>query len=303
MNRPNLFVIGAPKCGTTALVEALRKVPEIYVPDQKEPRYFDAKIYYDYEEDYPLKSIKEYLALYENERANGKKYLLDGSVFNMYNPKGIQSILEMSPDAKFICILRDPVSASISMHAQRLKYSLPRMRETSDNFLVAWETLEERKRGKSYPKGCRNKFLFRYDLLYSYQYYLPELMALIRRENLFVERYEFYKHKPHEFYYNLSRFLNLTTNIVFDSSVVNPSVIVRPNSAQKLIAKVGERSHTIRNKLGWTGDRVNWFKKLSLGKSFEPRKIEHDDLCHIREKFKSTYDYMEDLNFYSDIDS
>lgn len=37
---PDLFLIGAPKCGTTALSHWLRSHPDIFVPDVKEPHFY-----------------------------------------------------------------------------------------------------------------------------------------------------------------------------------------------------------------------------------------------------------------------
>ena len=37
---PDFFIVGHPKCGTTALYEMLRRHPQIYMPDLKEPRFF-----------------------------------------------------------------------------------------------------------------------------------------------------------------------------------------------------------------------------------------------------------------------
>jgi Sulfotransferase family len=38
--RPDFFIVGAPKCGTTALYTYLGRHPEVYVPDRKELRFF-----------------------------------------------------------------------------------------------------------------------------------------------------------------------------------------------------------------------------------------------------------------------
>ena len=38
---PNFFIIGAPKCGTTALSEYLRKHPDIYFSYPKESNFFN----------------------------------------------------------------------------------------------------------------------------------------------------------------------------------------------------------------------------------------------------------------------
>lgn len=300
MNIPNLFVIGAPKCGTTALVETLRTVPEIYVPSEKEPRYFDAKVFYDYEEDYPVKTLGEYMRFYSNELAQNKKYRVDGSVFNMYSIDGIKSILEMSPDAKFILLVRDPVSASISMHAQRLKYSLPRMREISIDFIDCWNALQYRENDAMYPKSCRNKFLFRYDLLYSYQLYLPALMEYIEPENLFIERYEIYRQNPQDFYRLLEQFLGLKIDTLNKNKIINTSEIVSPSVFHKFVASMGAETHEIRNKLGLTGRKIQWLKRITAAKTTQPYKVSEDDMETVRKGFLDTYAYLETLSFYGD---
>ena len=38
--RPNFFIVGAPKCGTTALSHYLRQHPRIFFSLPKEPHYF-----------------------------------------------------------------------------------------------------------------------------------------------------------------------------------------------------------------------------------------------------------------------
>src|SRR5438445_11590918 len=37
---PDFFIVGQHKSGTTALYEMLRRHPQIYMPDVKEPRFF-----------------------------------------------------------------------------------------------------------------------------------------------------------------------------------------------------------------------------------------------------------------------
>ena len=39
MNYPNLYIVGAPKAGTTSLYHYLSQHPDIAIPD-KEPRFF-----------------------------------------------------------------------------------------------------------------------------------------------------------------------------------------------------------------------------------------------------------------------
>lgn len=37
---PNFFIVGAPKCGTTAWATYLSNHPDIFVPKAKEPHFF-----------------------------------------------------------------------------------------------------------------------------------------------------------------------------------------------------------------------------------------------------------------------
>ena len=38
--RPNFYIVGAEKCGTTALYSYLRQHPQIFMPEVKEPAFF-----------------------------------------------------------------------------------------------------------------------------------------------------------------------------------------------------------------------------------------------------------------------
>ncbi|MGB3639413.1 MAG: sulfotransferase [Rivularia sp. (in: cyanobacteria)] len=59
--KPNFFIVGAPRCGTTALSEYLRSHPNIYVSQPKEPHYFAA----DLDNCRFTKTLEEYLSLFK----------------------------------------------------------------------------------------------------------------------------------------------------------------------------------------------------------------------------------------------
>ena len=42
--RPNFFIVGAPKCGTTSLDEYLRQHPNVFISRPKEPHYFSTDL-------------------------------------------------------------------------------------------------------------------------------------------------------------------------------------------------------------------------------------------------------------------
>ena len=70
---PDFFIVGHPKSGTTALYEMLRRHPQIYMPDLKEPRFFASDLRVRFQRRAPDPShpsalpqtFEEYLALFD----------------------------------------------------------------------------------------------------------------------------------------------------------------------------------------------------------------------------------------------
>ena len=48
MKKPNLFLIGAAKCGTTSLYHYLKQHPDLFFPEHKEPHYFSKDLEWRY---------------------------------------------------------------------------------------------------------------------------------------------------------------------------------------------------------------------------------------------------------------
>jgi hypothetical protein len=244
---PNLFIIGAPKSGTTSLAAALAHHPAIFVPAVKETRYFDSNIFYDFEEDHPHKSPESYLALYEQAKP-GARFAVDASVFNMYSMDSIERILAFSPDAKFILVLRDPLAASKSMFRQRMKTFYTHLREVDEDFYRCFALVGERARGAGLPKGCRNSFLFRYDRLYRYESVVPQLVERLG-DRLHIASFEEFIEQPESFYRGIFGFLGIDES--FPPNVhLNDSSVVRATPLARMLYGLASWTFPLRRKLG-----------------------------------------------------
>lgn len=111
--KPNFFIVGAPKSGTTALYHFLRQHPDIYMPNAKEPHFFGCAD----EPEIASRTLSEYLDLFRE--GGGKPRVGEASVYYLYSRQAARRIHDFDPNARIIIMLRDPVSMIPSLHQQR----------------------------------------------------------------------------------------------------------------------------------------------------------------------------------------
>jgi len=125
--KPNLFIIGAARAGTTSLYNYLSQSPEIFMSYVKEPHYFSS-LFIDYEEllRKPQKGKhyhtlffpddESYLSLFDE--AVHFKRIGEASPSYLYDEGAPRLIKKNVPDAKLIALLRDPVERAYSHFLQ-----------------------------------------------------------------------------------------------------------------------------------------------------------------------------------------
>ena len=107
MLKLDFAVIGAQKCGTSALYSLLSRHPDIAVSTRKEFHCFDAPP--DLWQDTGRWQKSE---LWHNGNALGLKG--DFTPSYMYHPKAVQRLVAINPDIRCIVILRDPIERAFS---------------------------------------------------------------------------------------------------------------------------------------------------------------------------------------------
>ena len=143
MKKPEIFFLGAPKCGTTALAQYLSKHPGVQVSNPKETHYFCG----DFKTGSRAGSDAEYMG-YFGEDALSVRIGVDASVWHMYAPDAIRNILHFQPSARFIVMLRNPVEMAYSYYSMLAFMGW----EDQPSLMKAWEKQDERKRGLSIPR-------------------------------------------------------------------------------------------------------------------------------------------------------
>lgn len=130
---PNVFLIGAPKAGTTSLACWLKVHPDVYVSVPKEP-YFWASDYPRMRQHHGFADRESYEVLYGSGRAQAARFRVDGSTTYLYSRTAVPDILTAVPDAKFIVTLRNPVDLLVSWHRTQLVV----LNEDETDLALAW---------------------------------------------------------------------------------------------------------------------------------------------------------------------
>jgi hypothetical protein len=178
--KPNFFIIGAPKCGTTSLTTALRSHSNIFIPRSFEPQFFCT----DFPELIYL-SQERYDELFadatDTHLAIGEK-----SVIYLYSEEAIPNILRFNPQARFIVMLRNPVELVYSWHSQ--VYNA--FTEDIADFRKAWKAQDERAAGRNIPERCEVPLTLQYrelGLLGKYVGKFYELVPEQQRLTIFMD--------------------------------------------------------------------------------------------------------------------
>lgn len=108
--KPNLFIVGAAKCGTTSLHQHLARHPDVFMSEPKEPGFFTPEVGY-----YPSDPAW-YLGLFAD--GSGRRYRGESSTHYTKRPR-LEGVVDRIADfvdeePRFIYLMRDPLDRAVS---------------------------------------------------------------------------------------------------------------------------------------------------------------------------------------------
>lgn len=146
IRKPNFFIPGAPKCGTTTLARWLAEHPDIYFSPRKEPHFFNT-------DGTPATRT---LAAYQAQFAGADDRHIaigEGSTHYLDSRVAVPQILDYSPRARFVVCLRNPLEMAPALHNECLRQGW----ETERSFETAWYLQPRRRAGERVPRiAARN---------------------------------------------------------------------------------------------------------------------------------------------------
>jgi Sulfotransferase domain len=198
--KPNFFIVGAPKCGTTALFEYLRSHPNIFVPKVKEPHFFAKDL-----GSYPLiKTWEDYDQLFAGSTTEHLR-VGEASVYYLRSETAIAGIHQFNPTARIIAMFRNPVDMVYSLHSQLLYWS----EETESDFETAWRLQARRSQGLDLPPTCREPFLVQYAQFGRFGTQTQRVLSTFPRKQVKLISYDDFAASPQSVYREVIDFLDI----------------------------------------------------------------------------------------------
>ena len=225
LNWPEAYIIGAPKCGTTALAEYLSEHPLVSVSVPKESGYFAT--------DLPGLSVVQHESAYLGLFRPDAQVRVDASIWYLFSREAVTNILARRPDARFIVMLRNPVAMIRSLHGQLLRS----LDEDERDLAQAWRWSGARCEGRMLPLRCRAPRTLVYTETAAFGEQLERLFEAAGRETVLVLFQEELKRDPSAVYRRALAFLGLPDDGRETFNVINSAASFRSETVQVLIKR------------------------------------------------------------------
>ncbi len=221
---PDFFIVGHPKCGTTALYQMLRSHPQIFMPDIKEPWFLAPELRS------PLRgavvgrrpeTLDEYLALFAPARPDQRAGEASSSYLMSRSAAG--RIAELAPRARIVAILREPASFLRSLHLQSVQVHV----ETERDLRRALALEPERRAGRHIPPRSPRPQALLYSEHVRYVEQLRRYHELFGREQVLVLIYDDFRANNEATVRRVLRFLDVDELAPLEMVEANPTVGVR----------------------------------------------------------------------------
>lgn len=284
MIKPNLFIVGAAKSGTTLIHNILDSHPEIHMSPIKEPNFFGRDIdinlatdfhqqnsYINFEKYFGSKKLeKKHIGFVTKEEDYKKLFVNDNSLIRifgesstsyLYSKFAAEEIYIHNKNAKIIMVLRDPVERIISHY----KMDYIAGRQINDN-LIDGVLTDYNSKGKGY---CRSHLYIELSLYYQQ---IKRYLKIFDKNQVLILNFE-----------DLITDLDLTMSRIFRflevESLASENWIIDKNASIKM--------HPFLNNLKWLKGYIprriiDNLKNLNFLKSNVSLIYSEDDISIIR---------------------
>ncbi|HEV3283323.1 MAG TPA: sulfotransferase [Solirubrobacteraceae bacterium] len=229
---PDFFIVGHAKSGTTALYEMLRRHPQIFMPELKEPMFFarnpGAGTRFE-QTGNRTETLEQYLALFAG--AGAEQLAGEASTFYLWSALAPPRIAQLQPDARIIAILREPASFLHSLHLQAVQNGA----ETERDLRKALALEDARRRGREIPAAAHWPAALIYSDRVRYVEQLRRYGELFAPEQMLVLIYDDFSSDNEATIRRVLRFLGVDDGVPLELVRANRSVAVRSVRLDRIV--------------------------------------------------------------------
>lgn len=226
MRKPNFYIVGGYKCGTSLMHHFLRQHSEIFMPEVKEIYHFGSDLTFKY----PKVTKEEYLEFF----AGGKneKRIGDATAAYLISRNAAKEIKQFNPYAKIIIMLRNPVELIYSLHSEMVYQGY----ELIKDFSSAINAEDARRQGKDISSYIRcpveNLYYLKVPLFTSQ---VKKYFDVFGKENVHIIIFDDLKRDTAGEYRKTLQFLGVSEQFQPNFKIVNPNKTVRSEKVRNFL--------------------------------------------------------------------
>lgn len=223
--KPDFFIVGAPKCGTTSLYYYLSQHKNIFLAPKE---------LYFFGNDFTYLNGKSSLNHYQSffKDAQQGQLIGEASVWYLFSKKAAAEIKAYNSNSKIIIMLRQPTDMIYSLHQHQLFNG----NENITDFETALKAQDERAEGEKIPQqlGCPIEGL-QYLQVGKYYEQVERYFNVFGKKNVHIVWFDDFKNELQTEYEKICAFLGILPLKSIDLSIQNKRQKARSKGFTKLL--------------------------------------------------------------------
>jgi len=227
MRKPNLFIVGHPRSGTSSLHHYLKQHPDVFMTTIKEPNFFsrdfrdESDNFHKKKLYFPYRTENQYLKLYK--KCTNEKIAGEASATYLCSKVAAQEICHFNSASKIIMMLREPVEFLHSFHSAA-RFALG---EHLEDFKTAISAEKDRRDGRGLSKRVITPAWLFYSEFVKYTEQIHRFLSYFDQEQIKIIIFVDFKINTARVYQEILGFLNVDPNFSPDFDIVNPNKQLR----------------------------------------------------------------------------
>lgn len=226
---PNTFIVGAPKCGTTALTRYLEQHPAVFMAPRKDLHHFGSDLDF---RNRPRVSRADYARIFESVDPQQTPIIAESSVWYLRSERAAAEIRAASPGAKAIALIRDPTSAAHALWAQNRLNGLGD--DDLDSFEDALAAEQDRAAGRRIPPHCPLPLALQYREAVRFSVQIERYQEVFGSDLLVIVQEEMRADTPATLR-QVFGWLGIDPDVAIDTAPVNTAKAVRSEGLRRLV--------------------------------------------------------------------